>query len=612
MCNWIYYDTETCSSSDVAAARSITTKPFQELMPAVCVWPAELNACQATRFLDYRDSGYLDQLFPWIEQFSATVEAELGSLAFCRNLSLADISLYELMYAMAPRDQQLRVLLHLREHGAKRVIWVGHRSTSIPSEAEIKYVSGASEVKICRLGNPAKRLLGCANNRARYSARLIFERAQEWGTRLRPTLSPFGDFPSDSVAFADFYPNSVKTALPIAKRLKQEGHEVLWLAGRDSVATVLNQAGISFIHLTPIMRSMAQEIRQRSRVLVRALARVIPKIPNAAFAGSASQPCRGFLANSVLRETTSKWCNALAWATVFDRVATHVRPALLCTTTFSSAFGRAAALAMRREGRRSVYIQHGIIPANAVYTNFAHELLLVWGEYDRRNIQLHSRRENQVVVTGSSIIDARSTMATAKARTSSGRFQVAFLPTLPGGAFLTIEAARTAAAVGASAVSSMGNADLVVKLHPGDRTGVIEKVVKGYGPYQVTRNLDLGETIRGADVVILSASTVGLHACAAGRPLIVLQENLLNDTVPYVAYGAALGVSLFASNPEAELLSAFQRIRDDPVLKESLSVARRLLVDDMLGGTDRDPVGESCRAIVNALAGCNDIQPPVC
>jgi hypothetical protein len=129
----------------------------------------------------------------------------------------------------------------------------------------------------------------------------------------------------------------------------------------------------------------------------------------------------------------------------------------------------------------------------------------------------------------------------------------------------------TLAEIVCKAIFGIFDAQLVIKVHPGEQDCQLYKNIadKARINYVVTRDYDIHEILYIADLVITYFSATGLEAMVLNKPLITLNPFTENDPINYADSGAAL-----KAKNEKELNDAIKRILCDEKTRESLAKNR--------------------------------------
>jgi hypothetical protein len=254
------------------------------------------------------------------------------------------------------------------------------------------------------------------------------------------------------------------------------------------------------------------------------------------------------------------------------------------STTYSSAFGRAMAMAANKSRILTIFLEHSYFLDTPFYCNIQHRHSLVWGESDKRLLTQAGISPEHVRVIGApnqdqSVSTPRHADAARDFRTNA-RIRFLFLPSRTGG--LTVSepvAERTFRSV-AHTILTLPNADLFVKLHPGDHTGMAHRVLGGMPRVTIAQEGSSLDSLAKCDVAIITASTTGLEACALGKPLIIYNMTGMRDVINIASYGAALRATC-----ETEFEEAIRNLLTDPECLESLNKGRLSVVADFLDGS---------------------------
>jgi capsular polysaccharide biosynthesis protein len=148
------------------------------------------------------------------------------------------------------------------------------------------------------------------------------------------------------------------------------------------------------------------------------------------------------------------------------------------------------------------------------------------------------------------------------------------------------------------AMRAIPSARLVVKLHPLEGERGIAELLKDLPPgaVAVTKDYDLGTLLDASDVVIIQGSTVGLHALARDRALVVLDYR--DDLpMPIVAAGAAIVVK-----QPRDLADALRGILENAGVRERLRCNGRTFLERYLADPGK-ATGRTADAIESLALG---------
>ncbi len=355
--------------------------------------------------------------------------------------------------------------------------------------------------------------------------------------------------------------------------------------------------------LLPAIQSARSKLRGRLSAAERQkLSAAIGRLPGELFEESAE---RAYLSRVLESRVPSAWNHAAIWVEAYDEALAVLRPMAVMSTTYSNIVGRASALVAQRYGGHAVYLQHGLFPRCQAFCSFAHDLLLMWGASDARNLTDFGVDPRAIRITGAVNYDSlakRRGKDQSTALTQAERpLKIAFMASRTGGMMVGYEQARQCLLAAATATRRLAGAHLTVKVHPGDRTGMIPEVMRDFPEFSVVQSGSSHDTIVESDLVIVVSSTTGLEACVAGKPLVVLEVSDDADAVPYASYGAALRVAVSGGDLADDIVQAVTHVRRDPTAAHTLAEGRSRLLEDMLAGARGDAADRAALAVAEFL-----------
>lgn len=206
------------------------------------------------------------------------------------------------------------------------------------------------------------------------------------------------------------------------------------------------------------------------------------------------------------------------------------QPAVVVLTDERPPFQRAFILACRARGVPSVGIQDTLFPDLPYGHPIATDWIAVDGEMTRANLVKRGTPAEKIVVTGQPQFDCFSQLQTRFDRKDIAT-RLSFDPAYPivllisqyAGIYLRAEDKRRALQAIYSAMATMPDLQLVVKLHPDDPDGSVEREMAsaaGLGACRILRSGETQELILASDLVIVFFSTVGHEAILMDRPVI--------------------------------------------------------------------------------------------
>ena len=400
---------------------------------------------------------------------------------------------------------------------------------------------------------------------------------------------------SADIVIAEYFPNSAKVLAPIARLLtEQAGLQVAWLAARDQVREALVPLGIRALKLEELAPGAFRKSEFCGSRFRRQLGNALLKMPAKLCRGTGALAGEKLLLPALRDALCCHLQDADHWLSAFREAFEKTKPRCVASTSYSSTVGRAAAVAARSVGARSVFVQHGLIPDQPAYAHFCHDLLLVWGALNQRTALRCGVSEERVHVVGSPIYDDLAHVGTGDMivgnRSESATLQIAFLPSRTAGLVVSFALARRCMHAVLAALDTLSDAELFVKAHPGDRTGFVPQAVRDVPRCTLVERETSQAVIRRTDIVIVVSSTTGLEACMAGKPLIVLRTTGVAEWIAYQEYGAAIEISLDEPHAVERIVEAIRSIREDAAVREKLAEGRRRLIDDMLNGGRGDSI----------------------
>jgi glycosyltransferase involved in cell wall biosynthesis len=290
------------------------------------------------------------------------------------------------------------------------------------------------------------------------------------------------------------------------------------------------------------------------------------------------------------------------------------RPEVVALYAESSGWGRAAVLAARAEGVRTVALQHGILYPK--YYSYLHrpgegdaprpDRTAVFGESARRFL----------VERGGYVPDSLEVTGSIKFDELLGESASRDLPALrrelgvADGEQLVVVASRfrpirdTHEAIGPEldrlvrALTALPGVRTMLKPHPAESNAPYLEVLARH-PAARARfappGLGLGPLLAAADLLVTVESQSAVEALVLGKPVVLLsQPSNLKDLV---AEGVALGVAAGA-DPAPALRLALH----DPETGERLRAARERYVRELAGGVDGRAVDRILRLLVPPAA----------
>ncbi|RSD35205.1 MAG: CDP-glycerol:poly(glycerophosphate) glycerophosphotransferase [Methanohalophilus sp.] len=143
------------------------------------------------------------------------------------------------------------------------------------------------------------------------------------------------------------------------------------------------------------------------------------------------------------------------------------------------------------------------------------------------------------------------------------------------------------------AMSTITDAQLVIKLHPGeDQKASLYTQNKDYKPVILGRDADVHALLYACDIMITKNSTTALEAALLDKPVIILNLSNEPDRLDYVNEGIAIGVY-----DSESLGSAIDQALNDNHLRNQLNEGREKYIEKYLYKND----GKATERVVNLI-----------
>jgi hypothetical protein len=587
---------------DVRHARSIAPQTL-EFIARGARWPETIEGPRPTEIANSRDVHYQQRLMSWIDELFKSLEQSPANSVLVRKdgSSLLEILRYRFLFEFAEVEQRLSAASEMSQTGAQRVYWVVPHSER---SAIARLMGGLESPSIDVVGVPRSKK---TPNRLwlwlRSYGRKALDRFQNATDSAGEHTHPAENAAGKSIAIVEYYPNSAKALVPVSKMLAEQfGIATTWIAARREVGESLDRYGIASIplrQLTPNANRIQQHFPVRS---IQILRDAIETLPDRNFFGTGTTFGKSFLVPPMIEKLLGLFEESAFWLDSLGEAFDTVRPRCVVSTTYSSTVGRAAAVAARERTVPSAFVQHGMFPDHDVFTHFCNDAMFVWGNANKRTITRNGTAESSVRVVGAPIYDQLIQRVRATNRAGLSRpgkpLRIAFMASRTGGQVVSSAIAKLHLGAIADATSQIPGATLTVKIHPADKTGTAELLLKDLPRVKVIREGNSQDVILQVDVVIVVSSTTGLEACIADKPLIVVETQGLSEYGPYREYGAALHVAIDRIEDSKRLAEAVRSLSADENVLGELARGRRRLIDDLLNGGR----GDATQLTANGLA----------
>jgi len=240
----------------------------------------------------------------------------------------------------------------------------------------------------------------------------------------------------------------------------------------------------------------------------------------------------------------------------------------------------------------SLVIQHGITAEpNGHGTIFA-DKIAVWGDYAFSWYRHFGNDAERIIKIGNPIFDPTSGSFNREGRDKDtiGKLGIerkerviALIMPSPEivrfSAYETDDISYILLEETAKAVKSVGDINLIVKLHPNENIRDFIKLVdeKDRKIIKIIDKIDIRELIKISDLVIITETTVGLEAIAMGKPVLMINLTKRESLIPYVENGVAAGI-----HDTGEIENAIKRVLDDKGAKGDMNLKREGFVNHFL------------------------------
>jgi hypothetical protein len=536
-------------------------------------WPADLSVETAT-LVSSRDYGYRDEFMEFLNRLVATLpKVEL------HGVDLIEVIRYEWLFAAEEDFHSAWALATIiRDYHPERIVLASKPEKDFSGLREWCRKQGIELVESKRSStNPLVRRMRGLAYRARFTA---YQWRQNLRHRSRTALPPVAPGQSARVVFSEFYPNSTKVAEATANGLTaMRPIDAVFVAGRDVVKEALSKCQYPLYHFD----EFGATDRQLARKLVKELSAAFERLDANLFVTDPRHPpCREFLMPVLRRTAVQCLRNAAITVSKMRSMLATMQPKMVVSTTFASIYGRALALAATQAGIPSVYVQHGILGQGRFYSYMPFSHSLVWGDCNKRALVKCGANERQVTVVGAPNQDEMvrwRSQSNSNGAAQAHEPRVLFLASRAAGSVTSATMFERILVDVYEAAMSIPDGQLIVKIHPGDHTGIAARVLQGKQRVTLLKSESSLELITQCDIAIVTSSGTGLETCALDKPLIIFLPPGVFNIVDYESYGAAITVS---DGPA--LKDTLQRALNDSQLLAALNAGRRRLLDDMLDG----------------------------
>lgn len=236
-----------------------------------------------------------------------------------------------------------------------------------------------------------------------------------------------------------------------------------------------------------------------------------------------------------------------AQSRLIDQVTRHLatwQPDAIVLDEDATPLPRIAVWAARRQGVRSLVVQHGAPRVRFGFAPLTADQFLAWGESSASQLAAWGVPRERIIVTGST---SAASVKTRRTNSRSCPTILLFATTLPSDArpdaveyHLTSQTHDEMLRMALAAVAGLPRARLVIKLHPRCRTSDRVKKLLAEFPglnCRLVRRGKPGPLLQQADVVLNCGSSAGIEAAHQGLSVIELLPAGSHDLTPAAAWG---------------------------------------------------------------------------
>jgi len=388
------------------------------------------------------------------------------------------------------------------------------------------------------------------------------------------------------------YISEARALVPIIRRLQAEGSASVAVVGDEwgRGPEAFRAARIEYVPLQSLdaWRDAAPRVAMAARTLGRLWQRALKTDEARAIAH------RGVSIPALVRE---EWrvlgdlslrhdCirEYLWWIEMIDRAMELASPRLVLLADEAMPVNVIQLELAEQRKIATLHVQHGALPEHPKHRTGRATCITVGGEALRRFFLQRGTDPRRVVVTGIPQFDPLADHAALAAvpirrglAIPDGRLVVVYTMQSGQGVTPRDEVVAATHEVLAANAAMRDRLTFVFKRHPGDRGDLLRRM--GIDPAREgiidTFDAPIHPLLWVADVVVTQMSTTGQEALMLGKPLVVVNLSGKPDSIPYVAYGAALGVY-----HAGDLSDAIERALADEATRARLAVGRQRFVED--------------------------------
>jgi hypothetical protein len=367
--------------------------------------------------------------------------------------------------------------------------------------------------------------------------------------------------PNDSLGRRVLLCGDAHLLAPLGSELTQRGHRIAWLSDEPILKLKLR------------MRRVPQLVCESSRAAENRFAPVEVQPLRTEQRVDLSAAVRPWL-EQARAQHGARWTR---WLQAIELHCSTFRPDTLVLGEDATPFSRAATLVARRQGVRSVVVQHGAPCIRFGFAPLLADQVAAWDEASREQLAGWGVDSQRIAVTGSLALDqsqARIAQGKPFKRRASTR-TILWLASLPARddrpdavEYHLTSATHAAMLQNACALlASVQNARVIIRPHPRDEQHSAWRSLLERFPTLDARLQTGGhwtDSLAQADAVLSCGSSAGLEAARLGWPVVQLLPEGSADLLPAARWGV-LGTARDAK----ELRGLLERALRTPVRRET-------------------------------------------
>ncbi len=282
-----------------------------------------------------------------------------------------------------------------------------------------------------------------------------------------------------------------------------------------------------------------------------------------------------FVRNSLNHNSLRQY---LLWIEMMDAALITWCPKVVVVADEAMGVNAAVIALAKRRRIATLHVQHGAILDHPKHRRGETDIITVGGDAVKRFLVNLGTQPGQIVVTGYpqfDPLDDREKLAAEPVRERLGLphdKKLVLFTMLSGAGVTPLHEVVTGVREVVDAFRKLGlQYSYVFKRHPADRGDLLSQMGVDVQSLGAVSTIDepIHPLLMAADVVVTQMSTTGTEALLLGKPLVIVNLSGRPDTIPYVEYGAALGVYR-----SGETTNALERALTDDGVRRRLTEGR--------------------------------------